>query len=153
MHTLNNKLPPPLVALIFAAIMWFSAPYLPKLLLSSALQITLTALVLLMGISFCIAGVLSFKRHQTTVNPLKPETASALVNSGVYRISRNPMYLGFAFGLTALSVYLLSPVTLVGVLGFIAYMNAFQITPEEQALTQLFGDDFKHYQSHVRRWL
>lgn len=97
--------------------------------------------------------MLSFRKARTTVNPLKPETASALVSSGVYRYTRNPMYLGFAIVLIAWSIFLAWPPALLGVLGFVMYMNIFQIGPEERALASLFGREFTQYCSQVRRWL
>ncbi|NER62664.1 isoprenylcysteine carboxylmethyltransferase family protein [Pseudomonas sp. MAFF212427] len=99
------------------------------------------------------AGVLSFRRARTTVNPLKPETASALVRSGVYRYTRNPMYLGFATVLVAWAILLAWPPALLGVLGFVVYMNLFQIGPEERALARRFGGEFAQYCNGVRRWV
>ena len=107
----------------------------------------------LVGAFFCLAGVVSFRRAKTTVNPLKPEQASSLVTSGIYRWSRNPMYVGFALFLVAWAAWLASPWTLLGVAGFVLYMNRFQIGPEERALASLFGIDFNHYCASVRRWL
>ena len=87
------------------------------------------------------------------VNPNKPEQASKLVTSGIYRISRNPMYLGFAFILAGWGVWLSSVWAMLGVIGFIGYLTLFQIMPEERALTKLFGDEFTIYKARVRRWL
>ncbi|MBG6289848.1 isoprenylcysteine carboxylmethyltransferase family protein [Pseudomonas nitroreducens] len=106
-----------------------------------------------MGAAVCLAGVLSFRLARTAVNPLRPETASALVSSGIYGHTRNPMYLGFAIALVAWAFYLASPVALLGVVGFVLYMNRFQIGPEEQALASLFGEAFAAYRTRVRRWL
>ena len=95
----------------------------------------------------------SLRRARTTVNPLRPERASALVTTGVYRITRNPMYVGMALMLLAWAVLLASPAALAGPVTFIAYMNRFQIGPEEDALDTLFGPDYAAYRSRVRRWL
>jgi protein-S-isoprenylcysteine O-methyltransferase Ste14 len=153
MQTLENRIPSPLVAALFALCMWALAAVLPGIAVSDTPRLAATAAVLLLGAFFCLAGVLSFRRARTTVNPLKPETASALVSSGIYRISRNPMYLGFALFLAAWAVFLASPWALVGVLGFILYMNRLQIAAEERALEALFGAEFDRYKSRVRRWL
>ena len=107
----------------------------------------------MVGLFFCVAGAISFRRAKTTVNPLKPHTASALVDSGIYKISRNPMYVGFALMLVAWQIYLSAPLSLLGVLLFISYMTRFQIEPEEKALAKLFGSDFDLYKTRVRRWL
>jgi protein-S-isoprenylcysteine O-methyltransferase Ste14 len=153
MPALENKIPPPLIATLFALFMWALASVLPGLEVSDSLRLACTAGVLVLGTFFCLAGVVSFRRAKTTVNPLQPQTASALVSSGIYRVSRNPMYLGFALFLAAWAVFLAAPWALLGVLGFIFYMNRWQITPEERALEALFGAEFARYKSTVRRWL
>ena len=153
MQALENRIPPPIVTLLFALLMWLVARYVPGVELSHATRVVLAALVVATGLGFVLAGVLSFRRAQTTVNPLKPETTSALVTSGIYQYSRNPMYLGFALFLLAWACYLASPVALLGPVGFILYMNRFQIRPEERALTALFGGEVQAYQERVRRWL
>lgn len=151
---MDNRIPPPLVATLFGLLAWFASQYLPGTLnLAVEWRIGLALVVLLAGVAICLAGVFSFRRADTTVNPLKPETASALVSSGVYRYTRNPMYLGFATILLAWSIFLAWPPALLGVLGFVIYMNLFQIAPEERALASLFGKEFTHYCSRVRRWL
>ena len=155
MRTLENRLPPPIVASLFGLLMWPAACYVPGLDLAYSVRVLVLValLVLAIGVFFSVAGVLSFRQAQTTVNPLKPETASALVRSGIYQYSRNPMYVGFALLLLAWACYLASPFALLGVLGFVLYMNRFQISPEERALTILFGNEYQAYQAQVRRWL
>jgi protein-S-isoprenylcysteine O-methyltransferase Ste14 len=153
MRSLENKIPPPLVAVAFGAAMWGVSDYLPGIEAGEALRIIVAALVVLIGGFFCLAGVVSFRRAKTTVNPLKPEAASALVSSGIYKISRNPMYVGFALFLVAWAVYLSSLWALVGVIGFVWYIDRFQIQPEERALAALFAAEFERYKSSVRRWL
>ncbi|UUQ65507.1 isoprenylcysteine carboxylmethyltransferase family protein [Pseudomonas fuscovaginae UPB0736] len=151
---MNNRIPPPLVATLFGLLAWLAARYLPgSLELAVEWRMGLALIVFLAGVAVCLAGVLSFRRARTTVNPLKPETASALVSSGVYRYTRNPMYLGFATVLVAWSILLAWPPALLGVVGFVIYMNRFQIGPEERALASLFGSDFTQYCRQVRRWL
>lgn len=151
---MDNRIPPPLIATMFGLLVWLAARYLPGSL-EVALQwrVGVALVVLLAGAGICLAGVISFHRAHTTVNPLRPQAASALVLSGVYRYTRNPMYLGFATALTAWSIYLAWLPALLGVLGFVLYMNRFQIGPEERALEGLFGADFTQYCSQVRRWL
>ncbi|MGS0694685.1 methyltransferase family protein [Shewanella sp. 0m-4] len=117
------------------------------------IKLIATSSLLLLGLLSAIAGVISFKRAKTTVNPLKPETASALVTSGMYRLSRNPMYLGMVFALCAWACYLESIWSVVGIIGYILYMQRFQIRPEERALKSLFGQVFIDYKSRVRPWL
>ncbi|WP_419735793.1 methyltransferase family protein [Pseudomonas sp. COR18] len=151
---MDNRIPPPLVATLFGLLAWFAARQLPgTLALAIEWRVGLALIVLLAGVAICLAGVFSFRCARTTVNPLRPETASALVRSGIYRYTRNPMYLGFATVLVAWSIFLAWPPALLGVLGFVIYMNRFQIGPEERALAGLFGRDFTQYCSQVRRWL
>ena len=114
------------------------------------------------GIAYALAAVgvlldgialFHFLRRRTTINPLKPASASALVTGGIYRLTRNPMYLGLATLLTAWAIYLGNLAALAGVPLFILYMNRFQIAPEERALEARFGADYIAYRTRVRRWL
>ena len=152
MRILENRIPPPLVAAIFAAAMWIASLYAPAHEVSEAVRIGLAFSALAAGLFVCLSGVVSFRRAKTTVNPLKPEKASSLVVSGVYRYSRNPMYLGFSLILIALAIYLYTPIALIGVVCFVMYINRFQIAPEERALESLFGAEFTAYKRRVRRW-
>lgn len=152
MKALELKVPPPAVGLLLAAAMWGLAQ-----IATSSMAVPnphfAAAVVALVGIGFDIAGVVSFRRAKTTVNPLRPERTSSLVSSGVYRITRNPMYVGMLFLLIAWAIFLASPWTLLGPLAFVLYINRFQISPEERVLEGLFGDDFADYKRKVRRWL
>jgi protein-S-isoprenylcysteine O-methyltransferase Ste14 len=100
-----------------------------------------------------LAGVVAFRRHRTTVNPFTPEQSSSLVDGGIYRFSRNPMYLGFLLALVGWWTYLANWVAALLLPVFVAYMNRFQIQPEERALTERFGGEFLAYCKKVRRWL
>lgn len=152
MKSLDHKIPPPLVGLILAGAMWGIARATAATLAVADPVFAATA-VALVGIGFDVAGIISFRLAKTTVNPLRPEKASSLVTSGVYRYTRNPMYVGMLFLLMAWALYLDSPWALAGPLAFVLYMNRFQIGPEEKALEALFGDDFLDYKRRVRRWL
>lgn len=153
MHALEHKIPPPLVATACALLMWGIAQFSPIVALAAPLRWGVALLALLTGVAFCVAGVWAFRQAHTTVNPLKPDTASSLVRTGVYRYSRNPMYVGFALLLLAWACYLAAPWTLLGVLAFVLYIQRFQIAPEERALAQIFGDEFQRYRAQVWRWL
>ncbi|ASM53549.1 hypothetical protein PNIG_a1385 [Pseudoalteromonas nigrifaciens] len=148
---LNNKIPPLVVVLFFALIMALIAHY--SVIDFSAFILYLTVSLVTIGCVFCIAGLVSFRLANTTVNPSKPEQATSLVTSGVYRFSRNPMYVGFVFILLGWGIWLSSLWALLCVAGFIAYLTLFQIIPEERALTQLFGEDYIQYKNKVKRWL
>jgi protein-S-isoprenylcysteine O-methyltransferase Ste14 len=105
------------------------------------------------GQSISISGIVSFRRAKTTINPHKPSAASSLVTSGVYRYTRNPMYLGLSVTLTGWAVFLSNPLALLAVPLFVLYINRFQINPEERVLSLLFGAEYAAYKEKVRRWL
>jgi protein-S-isoprenylcysteine O-methyltransferase Ste14 len=100
-----------------------------------------------------LKAVLEFAGMKTTVNPMAPEKASALVTGGTYRISRNPMYLGLLLLLIALAVYWGTLAALIVVPAFVWYMTEFQIKPEEESLRKHFGAEYEAYLDRVRRWL
>lgn len=153
MQVLENKIPPPIVTLLFALAMWVIARLTPTLTLTKSTSLPLALAFALVGAIVCAAGVISFRRARTTVNPLKPNTASALVDSGIYRFTRNPMYLGFALFLVAWAIFLHSPWAILGVAALVLFLNRFQIIPEERALAELFGAEFANYRASVRRWI
>ncbi len=153
MHPLENRIPPPVVALIIAAGMWANSSSGPSLELPFGLRLGVAIAIAIVGISFDILGLIAFRKARTTVNPLKPQNASALVTNGIYRITRNPMYVGMALFLLAWAAFLASLWPLVGPVLFVFYINRFQIEPEERILAQRFGDDFKVYAARVRRWI
>lgn len=105
------------------------------------------------GLGIAMAGVVAFRAHRTTVDPLRPDGATRIVSSGIYRLSRNPMYLGFALMLAAWGMQLGSAAALIGVPFFVLYMNRFQILPEERLLTEKFGVQYQAYMGKVRRWI
>lgn len=105
------------------------------------------------GTAVALAGVIEFRRARTTVDPMRPERASALVSSGIYRVTRNPMYLGFALILVGWIVALRCLPALPIAAVFVLYLDRVQIPPEEAALQACFGSAFDEYASRVRRWL
>jgi protein-S-isoprenylcysteine O-methyltransferase Ste14 len=150
---LETRIPPPLVVVIIAAVMWGASRALPVVQLPQVARLIAAVAIALAGIAVSLAGVLSFRAAKTTVNPLKPESASSLVASGIYNVTRNPMYVGMLLLLIAWVVFLASPWVLLGPIAFVLYMNRFQIGPEERALTALFGAQFVDYKAKARRWL
>jgi protein-S-isoprenylcysteine O-methyltransferase Ste14 len=117
------------------------------------MRLVVALVLVLMGAAVSLAGVVSFRRARTTVNPLKPEKTSSLVCSGIYRVTRNPMYLGFLLVLIGWAVMLGSAFAVFGPVLFVVYISLFQILPEERVLQNLFGDEFTAYRARVRRWL
>lgn len=153
MRWLELRIPPPIVALLVAAAMWGVALTTPAADVPGPILLIATVSIALAGIATALAGVAVFRRARTTVNPLKPGTTSSLVTSGVYRFTRNPMYLGMAVVLLAWAVFLSSAWSLLGPLVFILYMTRFQIMPEERVLSSMFGAAYLDYRARVRRWL
>ena len=152
MGSLELRIPPVAVVIIAAAGMaalsyGVSAP----VAIPARLPVALTLVVA--GALVALAGVVAFRRHKTTVNPFTPEQSSTLVATGIYRYSRNPMYLGFLLALIGWGVYLASWVSALLLPAFVVYMNRFQIIPEERALMDHFGQTFLAYARAVRRWL
>jgi protein-S-isoprenylcysteine O-methyltransferase Ste14 len=153
MQSLELKIPPPIIAVFIAFAMWGISLITPLLEVSTIYQMPLAIAIAVLGGALMVAGNISFRQAKTTVNPMKPESASSLVSSGVYRFTRNPMYLGVLTVLIAWAVFLSSPWALFGLLAFFFYIDRFQIAPEEKALTRLFGTDYATYQTKVRRWI
>jgi protein-S-isoprenylcysteine O-methyltransferase Ste14 len=147
------RFPPLAVAASFGLVMWLVARALPALHVDFPARRPLALALLALGAAISLAGVVAFRRARTTTNPLRPDAASALVVTGIYAHTRNPMYLGFAVMLLAWCAWLAHPVTLLGIPGFVAWMNRLQIVAEERAIVALFGEEFERYCARVRRWI
>jgi protein-S-isoprenylcysteine O-methyltransferase Ste14 len=133
--------------------MWFVAKRLPSPGFAFAGQGALAGLVLAVGLAIGFKGVLAFRRHATTANPMSPDTASRVVTTGIFGMTRNPMYLGLALVLVAWTIFLGSLSAGLGVPVFLAYMTAFQVVPEERILRNKFGAPYDEYCHRVRRWI
>ena len=148
---MSNKIPPPVITLIGALLIYYPSPFFPHLTLAAFNVLPILSLV--SGIAVIVSAIKSFKDYKTTINPLKPEIASSLITSGVFKYTRNPMYLG----LLLILIYLSLIFNVVGgclvSLGFIIYITKFQIIPEEVAMEKLFGNQFLEYKQQVRRWI
>jgi len=153
MNSLELKIPPVVTSLIFALFMWLAFWQVPQGAIQLPYVVLLITTCCAIGIVFALSGVLSFRKAKTTVNPTKPNASSSIVRSGVYRISRNPMYVGFLFLLIGWSVALANIVAFVFLPLYILYMNRFQIIPEERILASKFGNEYMNYKQSVRRWL
>jgi protein-S-isoprenylcysteine O-methyltransferase Ste14 len=151
MHRVDLKIPPLFIAVVTAMGMWLVSRALP-LFTFAPLRVVAVGLGLA-GVAVIGSAMLSFWRAQTTVNPMKPSSASFLVTSGIYGFTRNPMYLGMLFVLIGWSLYLANALCFLFLPAFVLYMNRFQIQPEERALTALFGPEFLEYATRVRRWI
>ena len=153
LRTLELKIPPPAVAVLVALLMWGVSRATPTWEFPVLARGAVALVVAVIGITFSASGFIAFRHAKTTIDPRTPEAASSLVSSGVYRITRNPMYVGLLFVLLAWAVFLSLGWALVGPPVFVAYIQLFQITPEEKALSALFGTEYSAYKVRVRRWL
>lgn len=153
MSSLELKVPPPVLALCFALLMWLAAKLVYPVELPFGLRVGIAIVLVAAGLAVGIAGVVSFRRARTTINPTKPTATTSLVCGGIYRFTRNPMYLGLALYLLAWAAFLSNILALLFVPLFVGYINRFQINPEERALLALFGGEYTAYKHGVRRWL
>lgn len=150
--TTAPKVPPLVVLVVGMALAWL-LDCLVGASLAKPVWFGWGASVVGIGVAVAIAGVIEFRRARTTVDPMRPERASALVSSGIYRVTRNPMYLGFALILVGWIVALRCLPALPIAAVFVLYLDRVQIPPEEAALQACFGSAFDEYASRVRRWL
>ena len=153
METLENRLPPPLVALIAAVIMWAVARSTPAIAIGDTVRVVITATLTALGGVSAVLGFRAFGRAKTTVNPIKIHETSALVTTGIYRYTRNPMYLGLALLLMGWGVYLSAPWAFLVPIAFVLFITRFQIIPEERILRAKFGTAYTSYLQRAGRWL
>jgi protein-S-isoprenylcysteine O-methyltransferase Ste14 len=150
---LELKIPPAVFVIILAIVMWSISGKVPSLSFSFPGQFVVVVILTTAGILITLTSAVAFYRAQTTVDPTRPEKSSALVTSGIYRVSRNPIYVSFLLILIAWAIYVANFLAFVALPVFVAYMNRFQIIPEERVLRAKFGSTFIQYEQSVRRWL
>lgn len=153
MKRLELLIPPPLVMLLSGLLMWLVTEIFPALTVAWLHSIKVAVAIALLGIVISLTGIVTFKRAHTTINPKNPTEVSSLVSSGIYRYSRNPMYLGVLLVLVGWMFYLGNSLAVLGILIFITYITRFQIIPEERLLEEKFQAKFLSYKNSVRRWL
>lgn len=153
LNKLELKVPPLILVMLCMLLMWGISRLYAELDASIPGALVLAGLLAAGGVFIAVAGVINFRQARTTVDPTAPERTTSIVSSGIYKSSRNPMYLGFALCLTAWAVWLENPPAFLVLPGFVLYMNLFQIRPEERMLSKKFGDEYTRYRQSVRRWL
>ena len=153
MKFLELKIPPVLFFFVTATCMWSMTLISNELGINTNIRFIIGAVSLLAGGFIAISGIVGFRKAKTTVNPTKPDKASSLVCSGIYRYTRNPMYTGLLFVLIAWSCFLDNLFSLLFVFAYLLYMTQFQIKPEERVLESIFGKNYNNYKDRVRRWL
>lgn len=153
MRVLELKVPPVVVFLVAAVLMWWMARVTPAAHVTVPMRWWLASAGWLVGVVLGALGVRLFQRAGTTISPLQPENASVLVVSGIYRWTRNPMYLALLVLLGSWAIVLANLASVVVLPAFVAYLTRFQIVPEERELAARFGEAFAAYRQRVRRWL
>lgn len=147
------KIPPPVQGLIVALIIWALARWSGDWRVDFPGRASLVWSLVIVGVAIEIIAGLMFVRAKTTVNPLRPEKANRLVVGGLYRFSRNPMYLALALILMGWALHLMNPLGAIPIIAWVWYITEYQIKPEEAALREKFGDDYAAYCKRVRRWI
>jgi protein-S-isoprenylcysteine O-methyltransferase Ste14 len=147
------KVPPVALVVIAAALMWVASSATPTFDFFLPAKSLSSVSLALIGAVTCLSGVVSFRRAKTTVNPMKPNSTSSLIVSGIYKYTRNPMYLGFVLVLLGWAAFLSNLAALALLPAFVVYINRFQIRPEERALASLFPHEYPAYRAKVRRWV
>ncbi len=145
--------PPDVVALIVALLMWIVSHATPGVALPTSVRFGVAAVLLMAGAGLIVAARVSFAAHRTTFSPLARAQASELVTDGVYRLTRNPMYLGTFLVLLMAAVLMANVYSAIVSLLFAAYIDRFQIAPEERVLSSRFGQRYADYRARVRRWI
>ena len=153
MDKLELKIPPPLVMLAIAAAMWLASRAGPAFEFELPWRVGAAAALAICAVAVALAGIVAFARAGTTIDPHKPDASSAIVTRGIYRFTRNPMYLGLLLLLAAWAVWLANALAFVLLPVFVLYIDRLQIGPEERVLEAKFGEAYAAYKRAVRRWI
>ena len=148
---MKTKIPPPIVTLVSALLIFFSRELFPNYVFEY--QSMLSIAIFISGLMILISAVSLFKEKETTVNPMSPEKASSLVVDGVFKYTRNPMYLGMSVVLLSISIQFNLIGGLLILLLFVGYITVFQIIPEEEAMEENFGEEYLSFKRSTRRWI
>ncbi len=146
------KIPPAIVLLVFGLLMYLLAKFLPFGYFDFFGRHYLMVGLAVFAILIMVIALFQFYTAKTTIDPAQPGKTKKLVSNGIYAYTRNPIYLAMLLLLLAWGIWLGNAFNTLLAAGFVAYMNRFQIEPEEQALTKIFNKDYKQYCLLVRRW-
>jgi protein-S-isoprenylcysteine O-methyltransferase Ste14 len=146
---MENRIPPPILTLALLVAMWFGAAAEPAPWWRTGL-----AVVLFMAAGvFGFPALRAFRRAGTTIDPVRIDRASALVTGGIYRVTRNPMYVALTLLLAAWATWLGGSWVWAGPGILVLWLDRFQIRSEERVMAARFGEDYRRYQAQVRPWL
>ena len=153
MERLELKIPPDVVWVFVAGLMWLASVMMPRLDLSFPLRVAAALVLAVFGVWLIASARVALGRANTTWHPMTPGQSTSLVTSGVFGFSRNPIYLGMLLVLFGWAVVLSSPAAFLLSAVFVLYLDLFQIGPEERVLSALLGQEFLDYRARVRRWI
>ena len=151
---MRTGIPPLALTFLAGLAMWVIAKVFPRLTFDLPFAAALAGVIATAGLVVCVLGVLPFRHARTTLDPTRPERASTLVTTGIFSVTRNPMYLGMLLVLVGWGICLANPAgLLLAPPAFVLYLDRFQIVPEERALAAAFAAEYAEYAGRVRRWI
>jgi len=145
------KIPPPLLVLILIISNYFSSKKIDLIFLPN--QNLISLIILLIGLVILINTILKFIKFKTTIDPIKFKKVNKLITSGIYKYSRNPMYLCLLMVVISSSIFFLNVFSITTPFIFYYWINRFQIKREENFLTKKFGKEYLLYKTKTRRWI
>ena len=145
------KIPPPLLVLILVISNYFSSKKIDLIFLPY--QKLISFILLFIGILILINPILKFIKSRTTIDPIKFKKVNKLITSGIYKYSRNPMYLGLLMIVISTTIFYLNIFSITTPIIFYFWINKFQIKREEIFLTKKFGKKYLLYKTKTRRWI
>ena len=145
------KIPPPLLVLILVMSNYFSSKKIDLILFPN--QNLISFIILIIGVLILINPILKFIKSKTTIDPIKFKKVNKLITSGIYKYSRNPMYLGLLMIVISTSIFYLNIFSITTPILFVCWINRFQIEREEIFLTEKFGKEYILYKTKTRRWI
>ena len=148
-----NYIPPPVYGAATLLAIWLLQKHHPIIQTDAQWPLIGGCIIIAIGLIIDVVSILNFKSASTTINPLKPENSSSLVQRGFYSVSRNPMYLGMAIMLTGAVLIFRSLSPVVMPLVFCMVVTVMQILPEEKILEEIFGEEYRTYKLRVPRWV
>jgi len=145
------KIPPPILVMILVSSNYFSSKKIDLIHLPN--QDLISIIILLIGILILINPIFKFIKSKTTIDPIKFTKVNKLIISGIYKYSRNPMYLGLLMIVISTSIFFLNIFSITTPFLFCCWINRFQIKREEIFLTEKFGQEYISYKTKTRRWI
>ena len=149
--TIKTKVPPPIVALAIGFLINYTKDEFPKIHIG--MEKILGSVLIISGLIVIASAIILFKKNKTTVTPLDPSRSTKLITRGIYKYSRNPMYLGLLLIIISTTIFYLNIFSITTPIIFYFWINKFQIKREEIFLTEKFGKEYLLYKTKTRRWI